>query len=139
MIPGLERELDGKNVGDQLEVSVSAADGYGERNEELVFVVDRDSFDEIEELHTGMQLFMSIEEEGADDEADEGEFTDTLVTVTEIGEDSVTVDGNHTLAGIDLHFDVTVRDIRDATEQELEHGHAHGPGSGHDHDDDEEE
>jgi len=51
-----------------------------------------------------------------------------LVTVVEITDESVTVDGNHELAGVPLNFDVTVREIRDATPDEIAHGHAHGEG-----------
>src|SRR3569833_1096878 len=46
--------------------------------------------------------------------------------------DQATIDGNHPLAGMTLHFDVTIADVRDASEEEISHGHAHGPG-GHDH------
>ena len=55
-----------------------------------------------------------------------------VVTVVDVNDDEVTVDGNHQLAGVTLHFDVKVREIRDATEEEIEHGHPHGPG-GHEH------
>ena len=54
------------------------------------------------------------------------------VTVTAVAEDTVTVDGNHALAGQTLHFDVTVREIREASAEEIEHGHVHGP-NGHPH------
>jgi len=48
--------------------------------------------------------------------------------------DEITVDGNHPLAGIDLKFDVEILEVRDATEEELEHGHVHGEGGcGHSH------
>ena len=55
-----------------------------------------------------------------------------LVTVTEIGNETITVDGNHPLAGVHLNFDVSVREVREATPEELEHGHVHGEG-GHQH------
>ena len=54
-----------------------------------------------------------------------------IVTVTAVGENSVTVDANHPLAGVDLHFEVEVIDVRDASEEELSHGHVHGPGGHH--------
>jgi FKBP-type peptidyl-prolyl cis-trans isomerase SlyD len=56
-----------------------------------------------------------------------------VVTVVDIEGETVTVDGNHPLAGVTLNFDVTVREVRDATAEEMEHGHVHGPG-GHHHD-----
>jgi FKBP-type peptidyl-prolyl cis-trans isomerase SlyD len=54
-----------------------------------------------------------------------------VLTVTALDEDSVTLDGNHPLAGETLNFDVMVVDVRTATAEELEHGHAHGGGHGH--------
>ena len=120
IIPGLERELDGKSQGDQLEVSVTPDDGYGQRNEALRQDVPREQFAQIDDLSLGMQFRV---------DSDGGPM---IVTVVEIAEDVVTVDGNHPLAGVNLNFAVTVRDVRDATAEELEHGHAHGPG-GHSH------
>jgi FKBP-type peptidyl-prolyl cis-trans isomerase SlyD len=49
----------------------------------------------------------------------------TVFTVTNIEEDKVHVDGNHPLAGMTLHFDITVQSVREATAEELEHGHVH--------------
>ena len=57
-----------------------------------------------------------------------------VVTVVAVDADHVTIDANHPLAGETLNFDVTIVEVRDATEEELEHGHVHGPG-GHHHDD----
>ena len=54
-----------------------------------------------------------------------------LLTITRVEGNDVTVDGNHPLAGETLHFDVKIRDVRDATHEELSHGHAHGPDSDH--------
>jgi len=53
--------------------------------------------------------------------------------VIEINGDKILVDGNHPLAGQTLQFSVEIIDIRDATQEELQHGHAHGEGSGHNH------
>ena len=120
IIPGLERELEGKQVGDELKVQVQPQDGYGERQDALRQQVPREQFKDIGELQLGMQFRVP---------ADNGHV---VVTVVEISDDTVTVDGNHPLAGVELHFDITVREVRPATESELEHGHAHGPG-GHEH------
>jgi len=127
IVPGLEDALDGKTVGDQLQVTVQPADGYGERIDELRQVVDRDSFKDVPDLEVGMQFRLPAEEDAKEDaEEDEDEFV--VVTVVEVSEDTVTIDGNHELAGEILHFDVSVRDIRDATPEEIDHGHAHIPG-----------
>ncbi len=123
IIPGLEKELEGKAVGDQVQATVPPADGYGERRDELQQAVSRDNFEGVSDLEVGMQFQVPTED-------DENSFV--VVTVVEIGEEMVTVDGNHPLAGVTLHFDVTIREIRDATAEELDHGHVHGPG-GHQH------
>jgi FKBP-type peptidyl-prolyl cis-trans isomerase SlyD len=115
IIPGLERELDGKQVGDQLQVAVAPADGYGERNEALRQDVPRDQFGGVEDLDLGMQFRV---------DTDAGPM---VLTIVAIEGDLVTIDGNHPLAGVNLNFAVTVRSVREATEEELAHGHAHGP------------
>ena len=116
IVPGLERKLTGKQIGDELEVAVTPAEGYGERNEDLLQQVARESFAGIDDLAEGMQFRV---------DSDDGPL---VVTVVDIAEDIVTVDGNHPLAGFHLNFRVTVRDVRAATEEEIAHGHVHGPG-----------
>ncbi len=119
IIPGLESQLEGKNVGDKLIANVSAADGYGVRDDELVQEVPRAAFPEDPEPAAGMQ-FQAEGPQGAQ-----------MVTVTAVSADTVTVDGNHPLAGVDLSFDVEIVEIRAASEEELSHGHVHGPGGHH--------
>lgn len=121
IIPGLENALEGKRKGDSLNVRVAPAEGYGEREEGLIQSVPRNLFENSEELEVGMQ-FQSMSEEGV-----------RLVTVVGVSNDTVTVDANHPLAGETLNFDVTITDVRDASEEELQHGHVHGP-HGHHHD-----
>jgi FKBP-type peptidyl-prolyl cis-trans isomerase SlyD len=120
IIEGLESALEGKVTGDALEVIVGPNEGYGELDEGLRKQVPRSEFADIEDLAVGMQFRVN-----ADDDF-------VVVTVVDVNDDEVTVDGNHQLAGVTLHFDVKVREIRDATEEEIEHGHPHGPG-GHEH------
>lgn len=120
LIPGLEVELEGKKSGDHLEVKIAAKDGYGEVDNSLCQTVPRAQFESTEGLEIGMQFEV---------ETEQGEL---VVTVTKIEGESVTVDGNHPLAGIDLHFDVTVKEVREATAEELTHGHVHGE-HGHHH------
>lgn len=119
IIPGLEAALEGKEVGDSLKVTVAPEDGYGEQNDALVQQVPREMFQGVDEIEIGMQ-FHAQTAQGL-----------TVITVTEVIEDLITVDGNHPLAGKTLNFDVKVVDVRDATEEELEHGHAHGAGGHH--------
>ena len=120
IIPGLESELLGKKVGDSFKVSVQPADGYGEVNPALTQVVPISAFAGVETVEPGMQFHA---------EGPEGQTE--MITVTSVDGDNVTISGNHPLAGEILHFDVTVQDIREATEEELAHGHVHAPG--HDH------
>ena len=121
IIPGLENALTGKAVGDSMSVAVSAAEGYGEVQQELIQDVPRTSFQGVEQIEVGMQF-----------EAQTGQGGTVPVTVTAVTDETVTVDGNHPLAGKNLNFDVSIEAVRDATAEELEHGHVHGPG-GHEH------
>jgi FKBP-type peptidyl-prolyl cis-trans isomerase SlyD len=120
IIPGLENALEGKVSGDKLSVTVEPEQGYGPRDERLVQAVPRSAFKGVEDIAPGMQ-FQAQGPQGA-----------RLVVVTQVGDDEVTVDANHPLAGQTLHFDVEVSEVRDATAEELEHGHVHGP-DGHHH------
>ncbi|MDR9125119.1 FKBP-type peptidyl-prolyl cis-trans isomerase SlyD [Burkholderia multivorans] len=63
--------------------------------------------------------------EGTPEDGDE-EVDSLIYTVTDIAEDKVVLDGNHPLAGMALHFALTVKDVREATEEEIEHEHVHG-------------
>jgi FKBP-type peptidyl-prolyl cis-trans isomerase SlyD len=121
LVPGLERELTGKNVGDKLSVKLSPADGYGDFDKALVQRVPRRALKGIKNLNVGMRLHAQTPE------------GPQAVTVTQIQGDMVTLDGNHPLAGKNLNFDIEVTDVREATKEELEHGHVHGPGDHHHH------
>lgn len=122
IVPGLERALTGKVVGDKLVVVVSPEEGYGTRDAAGERKVPRNAFPEDVELEVGMELVMEDTSTG-----DEQPFW-----VKSVGKDVVTIDMNHPLAGVQLHFDVEVLSVRPATAEELDHGHPHGPG-GHDH------
>jgi len=120
MIPGLENALEGKSKGDALSVTVEPKDGYGERDDELVKVVERSMFGGVEKLEAGMQ-FQTETEDGIE-----------VVTVAAVEGDKVTVDGNHPLADAILNFDVQIVGVREANKEEVDHGHVHGAG-GHQH------
>lgn len=119
LIPGLERELEGKSEGDKLDVKIAPADGYGEFDKNLIQRVPRRALKGIGNLHVGMQLHA------------QSERGTRAVTVTQLVGDMVTLDGNHPLAGKNLNFKVEVMGVRAATEEELSHGHVHGPGGHH--------
>ncbi|AOM00543.1 peptidylprolyl isomerase [Cobetia marina] len=116
IVPGLEKELDGKTSGDKLKVAVSPEEGYGDVQEALVQEVPREAFQGVEEIEAGMQ-FQAQTQGGP-----------LMVTVTKVEGDTVTVDGNHPLAGETLNFDVEITNVREASAEELEHGHVHGEG-----------
>ena len=121
IVPGLERALEGKAKGDRVQAVVPPEDGYGEYDPEGQETVDRSEFPAELDLEVGGIITAT------DEDDDEVEFL-----VKAIDGDKVTVDFNHPMAGKTLHFDVTIRDIRAATAEELEHGHVHGPGGAHD-------
>ena len=121
IVPGLEQALSGRDAGEKLSVQVSAAEGYGEYDKELVQSVPRRTLRSIKDVQPGMHLHAQTEA---------GTRT---VTVTRVQGDMVTLDGNHPLAGKNLNFDIQIEEVRQATEQELSHGHVHGPDGHHEH------
>ena len=121
LIPGLERELEGKSAGAKLTVKIAAADAYGEYDKALIQRVPRRALKGIGNLQVGMQLHTQSAQ-GV-----------RAVTVTQNQGDMVTIEGNHPLAGQNLNFDVEIAEVRAATEEELAHGHVQGPGGHHDH------
>jgi len=120
IIPGLEAALEGKRAGESLSVRIAAAEAYGERDDDLVQSVPREMFEDSDAIQVGMQ-FQSGDPDG----------NTRVVTVVGTDADSVTVDGNHPLAGVPLNFAVTIVEVRDASSEELAHGHVHGPGGHH--------
>ncbi len=121
IFPRIEEALQGKAVGDVLEIKLQPADAFGDYDAELVRIEPRSLFPE--NIEVGMQF------ERATEDGDDGE----LYTITDIADDKVVVDGNHPLAGIALIFSCTVADVRPATAEEIGHGHVHGPGGHHHH------
>jgi len=113
IIPGLESELEGKDIGEGFSVTVSPADGFGESTPELIHKVPVDSFPDPDELQVGMQV------QGTG--ADSGQVTN--FTIREVHDDLVTLDANHPLAGMVLVFEGTVAGVREATDDEISQGH----------------
>ncbi len=120
IIPGLEKGLEGKSIGDEFSVTVTPAEAYGEYNPQLQMRLP------IKNLHAQGKLQANTL---AIVQTEDGP---RQVRVIKVGRFHADVDANHPLAGQTLTFDGKIEDIRDATEEELEHGHAHGPG-GHQH------
>lgn len=122
LIPGLENQILGQEKGFKSKIKVDPKTGYGERSEEAMFSVPKSGFQSEggEELIIGMQV--QVETEGGP----------ALAIVSSIEGDDVKLDMNHPLAGMNLNFDVEIIEVREATQEELDHGHVHGPG-GHQH------
>lgn len=118
IIPGMETALTGKTKGDEFKLVIEPAEAYGEYNPGMTQVVDRTMFSPDENIEAGMQ-FQAQDEHGHL----------MIITVSNVEGDQITIDGNHPLAGVTLHYDIEVVDVRDATEEELSHGHVHAHGS----------
>lgn len=117
IIPGLEIELVKMNVGDKKNIAVKAKDAYGEVEAELVITVKKSQFpDNGSSLKLGDQFQINENPHSP------------VFTVMKLTGDEVTIDGNHPMAGKDLFFDVEIKEVRNATEEEVAHGHPHGPG-----------
>jgi FKBP-type peptidyl-prolyl cis-trans isomerase SlyD len=119
LIPGMERGLEGRAIGDAFNLKVAPGEGYGEKREELIQPVPRKMFSGATDIKPGMQ-FQAKTEQGPQ-----------VVTVVAVDDENITIDANHPLAGQTLNFDVKVVDVRVATPEEVQHGHAHGPGGHH--------
>jgi len=108
LVRGLERGIEGMSKGDLRSVVVEAADGYGEYDPKAIFEVDRADFPRPDEVAVGDEFVA---------ESDDGQGI--AVTVLEVNRDACLVDTNHPLAGELLRFEVTVLDVRPATEGEI--------------------
>ena len=111
ILPGLEAALEGRSMGDQFTANINPGQAFGERNEDLVSEISHSYFPDEQVLEIGMQ-FRAKSESGEE----------LTVTVTKIGDETVTVDGNHPLAGERLCFDVNIVEVRDATPEEIDLG-----------------
>jgi FKBP-type peptidyl-prolyl cis-trans isomerase SlyD len=124
-LPKIEEELDGKDVGYASTIQIEPDDAFGDYDPALVKVEPRNRLPE--PLEVGMQF------EGMPDSEDE-DSEPMIFTVTDIADDKVVLDGNHPLAGMALRFELSVADVRAATDEEMAHGHVHGA-HGHHHGD----
>ena len=117
LITGLERALEGREAVETFEVEIPPADAYGERREGLSQRVPKKYFQQPARLKPGMTTVLALKEGGT-----------RAVVVEKVGMTTVDVDLNHPLAGKTLRFDVAIETVREASEEELQHGHAHPPG-----------
>jgi FKBP-type peptidyl-prolyl cis-trans isomerase SlyD len=120
LIPGLEKELEGKKANDKLNAVILPEEAYGSRRDDLLRVVSKEGFQGEEALVEGMRVQL---------ETDRGP---AVAVVSGIEGENVTLDLNHPLADVTLHFEVEVLNVREAEAEEIAHGHVHGEG-GHQH------
>lgn len=121
IVAGLESALTGKQVGDVVTIAVAPEDGYGVRDPAAVRSLAREEFPPDADLRVGVQFVAELED---------GEQVPMWITA--VDDDNVSIDLNHPLAGVTLHFEVKVLELRQAGANELAHGHPHGR-DGHDH------
>lgn len=121
IIPGLEKELVGLEIGDEKQVIVQPEQGYGERDPNSVADYERSVFPSSRELEIGTPIMMRDKESGESFQA----------YVAELDDESVRLDFNHPLAGETLYFKVRIAGLREPTGDEIAHGHVHQPGHNH--------
>lgn len=118
IIPGLEKAMEGREAGETFSVDVPAAEAYGDRKDGLTQRIPKKHFGN-QKLEAGMQVVLQTN------------FGPRAVTIEKVGLTAVDVDLNHPMAGKDLHFDIEIVDVREASAEEVEHGHVHGDGGHH--------
>ena len=119
LIPGMEKALEGKGAGERLNIVIPPEEGYGRRDAALVNQVPLSDFPDKNDVKQGAQ-FHAQTRQGT-----------RIATVVRVEGESVTLDFNHPLSDVTLHFDVEIVDVRDATPDEIAHGHVHGKGCSH--------
>ncbi len=110
LAPAVMQELEGKVAGDTIEVPIDCNKLYGPRDESLVIIENINNVPE-EYRKVGTAILM---------ENDKGQTRSFLVT--HIGGDIITIDGNNPLCGREVVFKLNILLVRDATEEEIEHG-----------------
>jgi len=109
VLPALEAALEGKQVGENFDLTVTPLDGFGEHQPSLLQTVPRSAFAGVGELEIGQQISVRTEQ---------GEQS---VVVTAFDDNTITIDANHPLTGMTLRFEGDIKDIRAATAEEVRH------------------
>ncbi|WP_297407045.1 peptidylprolyl isomerase [uncultured Cetobacterium sp.] len=113
-VPAIEEALEGKEKGFSTTIELTPEEGYGDYNEDLIMEMDKAEFVEFDDLYEGLDFIADMDDD-----------TEQSFIITKIEDEVVTADGNHPFSGKDLRFEVTVEGVRDASEEEVEHGHVH--------------
>jgi FKBP-type peptidyl-prolyl cis-trans isomerase SlyD len=126
VLPDFETNLNGKQKGDKFDFKIKAKEGYGIFEKDYVVQVAKDAF-MVDGAFDDSRVKL-----GEDIEMNDAEGNQLVGKVLQITDTFVEMDFNHPLAGFDLHFIGEVLEVRNATQEELDHGHIHGP-HGHHH------
>ena len=122
VLPKLEEAVSGMIIGTKKQLKLEAKDGYGEYNDDAVQAVGKENFPEDFVLEAGME-YMASNPDGVQ----------MPFIITNVEDETITIDFNHPLAGKNLNFDLELLDVREATPEELSHGHVHGADGHHHH------
>jgi FKBP-type peptidyl-prolyl cis-trans isomerase SlyD len=109
IIPGLEEALAGREEGESFSLSLKPDQAYGEYNENLIFDVPKTQFQDPSSIAVGTQVQAQMQD-----------GSKQVLMIKEVGDEKVTLDANHPLAGENLHFDIEVKEVREATSKELD-------------------
>ena len=115
IVPGLEKALTGKPLGETVDVVVVPEEGYGARNPAMIQKVPKEAFPPDAEVAPGAQFLM---------QGDNGQ--PIPIWITDVTDDTVTIDANHPLAGETLHFSVKIEGLRAPNDTEKTQGHPLG-------------
>lgn len=110
-IPKVEEVLEGKAKGYETKFTLSPEDGYGEYSEGLLYEMDKSDFEGFDDIYEGLDF--------------QGETEDGVIplSILEVKEDTIIADGNHPFAGKTITFELSVSNVREATEEEVAHGY----------------
>lgn len=113
-IPKVEEALEDQEAGFATTLTLTPEEGYGEYDEDFIIEMNKGDFVEFDDIYEGLDFIADLED-----------GTEQSFVITNIEDEVVTADGNHPFAGKDLRFEVKVAGVREASEEEIEHGHAH--------------
>ncbi|MCF8302636.1 MAG: peptidylprolyl isomerase [Bacteroidales bacterium] len=121
MLPAFEEKLKGKQEGDKFEFTLSKDEAYGDPSDEAIIDLPKNVFEvegKIDENLLQVGNYIPMQDQ-------QGNRLDGQVK--EVGDDKVKMDFNHPMAGQNLHFIGEIVEVREPSEEEINHGHAHGP------------
>ncbi len=126
MIPEFEENLADKSKNDEFEFNIKAENAYGTTSDDQIVDLPKSIFNDDNGNFNSEQVF-----EGAVLPMMDNEGNQLRGTVVAVADETVKMDFNHPLSGVDLRFEVKIIDVREASQEEIEHGHAHGEGGHH--------